>query len=40
MTTTAQQTDDFLVALERQGWAIWLPVIASAALALGFFLGS
>ena len=28
--------DDFLVALERQVWAIWLPVVASAALALGF----
>jgi len=27
--------DDFFVALERQVWAIWLPVVASAALALG-----
>jgi hypothetical protein len=32
--------DDFLVALERQVWAIWLPVVASAALALGFALGT
>ena len=40
MTTRAQQMDDFLVALERQVWAIWLPVVASAALALGFALGT
>ena len=40
MTTRAQQMDDFLVRLEKQIWAIWLPVVASAALALGFFLGS
>ena len=40
MTTRAQQMDDFLVRLEKQVWAIWLPVVASAALALGFFLGS
>lgn len=36
--------DDFLVALERQVWAIWLPVVASvvasAVLALGFALGT
>ena len=35
-----QQMDDFLVRLEKQVWAVWLPVIASAALALGFFLGT
>ena len=38
--TRAQQMDDFLVRLEKQVWAVWLPVVASAALALGFFLGS
>jgi hypothetical protein len=38
MTTRAQQMNDFLVRLEMQVWAIWLPVIASAALALGFAL--
>jgi hypothetical protein len=32
--------DDFLVRLEKQIWAIWLPVVASAALALGFALGT
>jgi hypothetical protein len=36
----AQQMDDFLVRLEKQVWAIWLPVVASAALALGFALGT
>ena len=40
MTTRAQQMDDFLVRLEKQVWAVWLPVIGSAALALGFFLGT
>jgi len=40
MTTRAQQMDNFLVRLERQVWAIWLPVVASAALALGFALGT
>src|SRR6202167_5151178 len=40
MTTRAQQMDDFLVRLEKQVWAIWLPVVASAALALGFALGT
>jgi hypothetical protein len=40
MTTRAQQMDDFLVRLEEQVWAIWLPVIATAALALGFGLGT
>ena len=40
MTTKAQQMDDFLVRLEKQVWAIWLPVVASAALALGFALGT
>jgi hypothetical protein len=36
----AQRMEDFLVRLEKQIWATWLPVIASAALALGFILGS
>jgi hypothetical protein len=40
MITRAQQMDDFLVRLEKQVWAIWLPVVASAALALGFALGT
>jgi hypothetical protein len=40
MTTRAQQMDDFLVGLEKEVWAVWLPVVASSALALGFFLGS
>src|SRR5258708_39857921 len=40
MTARAQQIDDFLVRLEKQVWAIWLPVVASAALALGFILGT
>jgi hypothetical protein len=40
MTTRAQQMDDFLFRLEKQVWAIWLPVVASAALALGFALGT
>jgi hypothetical protein len=40
MAARAQQMDDFFVKLEKQVWAVWLPVIASAALALGFFLGT
>ncbi len=40
MTARAQQIDDLLGRLEKQVWAIWLPVIASAALALGFALGT
>src|SRR6266849_6995502 len=40
MTTRAQQIDDLLGRLEKQVWTIWLPVIASAALALGFALGT
>lgn len=40
MTTRAQQIDDLLVKLEKQVWEAWLPVVASAALALGFVLGS
>jgi hypothetical protein len=40
MTTRAHQMDDFLVRLEKQVWAVWLPIIGSAALALGFFLGT
>src|SRR5580700_10428670 len=27
MTTRAQQMDDFLVRLERQVWAVWLPAL-------------
>jgi hypothetical protein len=40
MTTRAQQMDNFLVRLEKQVWGIWLPVVAAAALALGFALGT
>ena len=40
MATRAQQIDDLLGRLERQVRATWLPVVASAALALGFFLGT
>lgn len=40
MATRAQQVDDFLVRLEKQVWALWLPVVASAALAMGFVLGT
>jgi hypothetical protein len=40
MAIRAQRMEDFLVRLEKQIWATWLPVIASAALALGFILGS
>jgi hypothetical protein len=32
--------DNFLVRLEKQIWAIWLPVVGTAALALGFALGT
>jgi len=39
MATRAQQMEEFLVRLEKQIWATWLPVVASAALALGFVLG-
>jgi hypothetical protein len=39
MATRAQQMEDFIVTLEKQLWATWLPVVASAALALGFVLG-
>jgi hypothetical protein len=40
MTNRAQQMEDFLVRLEKQIWAVWVPVVASAALALGFVLGT
>jgi len=40
MASRAQQIDDLLARLEKQVWAIWFPVVASAALALGFFLGT
>lgn len=40
MAILAQRMEDFLVRLEKQIWATWLPVVASAALALGFFLGT
>jgi hypothetical protein len=40
MSTRAQQMDDFLFRLEKQVWAIWLPVVASAALVVGFSLGT
>jgi hypothetical protein len=40
MATRAQQMEDLLVRLEEQIWATWLPVVASAPLALGFVLGT
>jgi len=40
MATRAQQMEDFIVRLEKQIWSKWMPVVASAALALGFFLGT
>jgi hypothetical protein len=40
MATRTQQIDDLLGRLEEQVWTKWLPVVASAALALGFFLGT
>ena len=40
MAIPAQQMEDFLVRLEKQIWTTWLPVVASAALALGFVLGT
>ena len=40
MASRARQIDDLLRRLEKQVWAIWFPVVASAALALGFFLGT
>ena len=40
MAIRAQRMEAFLVRLEKQIWATWLPVVASAALALGFFLGT
>jgi hypothetical protein len=40
MTARAQQIDDLLARLEKQVWATWLPVVASAALGLGFALGT
>jgi len=39
IATRAQQMEDFIVRLEKQIWATWLPIVASAALALGFILG-
>jgi hypothetical protein len=40
MATRAEQMEAFIVRLEKQIWATWLPVVASAALGLGFVLGS
>jgi hypothetical protein len=40
MATRAQQIEDLLGRLEKHIWATWVPVVASAALAMGFFLGS
>jgi hypothetical protein len=40
MALRAQQMEDFLGLLEKQIWVTWLPVVASAALALGFVLGT
>jgi hypothetical protein len=40
MAARAQQMDDYFFRLEKQVWAVWLPVVASAALALGLVLGT
>jgi hypothetical protein len=40
MATRARHVDNLLGRLEKQIWATWLPVVASAALALGFLLGT
>ena len=40
MAIRAQQIEGFLARLEKQIWATWLPVVATAALALGFVLGT
>jgi len=40
MANRARQMEDFLVRLDKQIWAVWVPVVASAALALGFVLGT
>lgn len=40
MAIRAQKMEDFFVRLEKQIWATWLPVVATAALALGFVLGT
>jgi hypothetical protein len=40
MTAKAQQIDDLLGRLEKQVWAIWLPVVAGAALIIGFVFGT
>ena len=40
MAARAQQMDDYLVRLEKQVWSVWLPVVASAALIVGFVFGT
>ena len=40
MAIRVQKMEDFLVRLEKQIWVTWLPVVACAALALGFVLGT
>jgi hypothetical protein len=40
MAAKAQQIDALLGRLEKQVWAIWLPVVTGAALAIGFALGT
>lgn len=40
MAARAQQMDDYLIRLEKEVWAVWLPVVARAAFALGFVLGT
>ena len=39
MAARAQQMDDYLVRLEKQVWAVWLPVVASAAFGAGICIG-
>jgi hypothetical protein len=40
MAARAQQMDNYLVRLEKQVWSLWLPVVAAAALIIGFVFGA
>ena len=40
MANRAVQMEDFLVRLEKQIWAVWMPVVANAAFSAGICLGS
>lgn len=40
LETRAGMVDSLLIRQERNVWRVWLPIIASAALVLGLFLGN